>query len=125
MPDPLSKWDVRLKRGLKRNLPASAESGVALFAYDTKELFVGNGPGQPLSKVGEGSSATPATLPVTNVDMDSPSHYFYGGVNSSEWQINRYDKTSPVLCEKATRSNNPSLDNLSSAWADRLLLTYT
>jgi hypothetical protein len=43
---------ILVKRGLKSNLPADAALGEVLFATDTEELYIGQGAGNALSKIG-------------------------------------------------------------------------
>lgn len=43
--------NIRLRRGARRNLPASAEYGEPLFTGDSHELYVGMGTGVPLVNV--------------------------------------------------------------------------
>ena len=45
---------IQLKRGLKQNLPASAQQGEPLVTLDTGELFIGQGDGLPLLPVSGG-----------------------------------------------------------------------
>lgn len=40
---------IQFKRGLKTNLPTSADEGMPLWCTDTKELYIGTGDG--VSKV--------------------------------------------------------------------------
>lgn len=42
---------IKLKRGLSANLPAHANDGEPIWASDTREFYIGNGPSQPLMKV--------------------------------------------------------------------------
>jgi hypothetical protein len=44
---------VQLLRGLKVNLPAEALAGVPVVTLDTLELFIGQGLGNPLSKISD------------------------------------------------------------------------
>ena len=41
---------IQFKRGLKQNLPSSADIGMPLWCTDTQELYIGTGTG--VSKVG-------------------------------------------------------------------------
>ena len=42
---------IKLKRGMKANLPSSLPLGEPAFCLDTKEMYVGQGKGKPLIKV--------------------------------------------------------------------------
>lgn len=57
------------------------------------------------------------------ITSDTPTYYYYGGTKSGKWYINRY--SIPALT-KTTASiiENPANTTFSSAWADRLVLTY-
>ena len=59
---------IKLKRGLKTNIPASAASGEPVWITDTQELFIGDGPGNALVKVTGGSGGTSDHRDLTNRD---------------------------------------------------------
>ena len=63
---------IQFKRGLKTNLPSSADVGMPLWCTDTKELYIGTGNG--VSKVGgesSGSGESGGTIAQINVSYDS------------------------------------------------------
>ena len=43
---------LQLKRGIKATMPVSANIGEPLYSTDTKELFIGNGVGNPITRIG-------------------------------------------------------------------------
>ncbi len=45
---------ILIRRGLRSDLPLSAELGELLLATDTGEIFYGTGPGNPVFRVGGG-----------------------------------------------------------------------
>lgn len=47
---------IKIKRGDKNDLPASAQLGEPLYASDTGELFIGNGAELGLTEVGHGKA---------------------------------------------------------------------
>ncbi|MBQ9246475.1 hypothetical protein IJ182_09440 [bacterium] len=47
---------LQFKRGLKSNLPSSADSGMPLWCTDTKELYIGTGSG--VQKIGDDNDGT-------------------------------------------------------------------
>ena len=51
-------------------------------------------------------------------------YVFKGGLNGTNWQINRY--TNPVIGQalRATENNNNSYTTLADAWVDRAILNY-
>lgn len=57
---------VEFKKGLKANLPNSADDNVLLFTNDTGELYKGQGTGQPLLKYSDVIYKT--TLPVSGLE---------------------------------------------------------
>lgn len=61
---------IKLKRGLKANLPIEAQVGEPLITTDEGKLYIGQGAGQPLRKIGdlEDVVSTKASLPVTGVE---------------------------------------------------------
>jgi len=42
---------IKIRRGLKQDLPSEGASGEPLFCTDTKELYIGVGPGSPPVKI--------------------------------------------------------------------------
>jgi len=42
---------IKLKRGLSSNLPEEANIGEPIWVSDTKDLYIGNGTGQALTKI--------------------------------------------------------------------------
>jgi len=63
---------IQFKRGLKQNLPSSADVGMPLWCTDTKELYIGTGTG--VSKVGSsdnssGSGESNSTTITVNTDI--------------------------------------------------------
>lgn len=47
------EFNVSLARGLKENLPTEGDRGEAFVTTDTRELFIGRGPGMPLAKISD------------------------------------------------------------------------
>ena len=62
---------IQFKRGLKTNLPSSADAGMPLWCTDTKELYIGTGNG--VSKVGgtDSSGSSGGVSAQINVSYDS------------------------------------------------------
>ncbi len=54
--------DIQFLRGPCTRLPASAAVGEPIWCTDTKELYIGNGPGNPLTKVNRDGGTPPFTL---------------------------------------------------------------
>ncbi len=63
---------IQFKRGLKQNLPNSADVGMPLWCTDTKELYIGTGTG--VSKVGgsESSSSEQSESQTVVINSDVP-----------------------------------------------------
>ena len=63
---------IQFMRGLKNNLPSSADVGMPLWCTDTKELYIGTGTG--VSKVGgsESSSSEPSQSQTVVVNSEVP-----------------------------------------------------
>ncbi len=92
--------------------PMTLEAGVK-----SSSLFQNN-PGN-----GGGSGTT--FLPVSdNLDETDPTYFYFGWISvDGGWLIHRQERSSS-LTSKATVSNNPGVLDLSTAWPDRLTLTY-
>lgn len=59
------------------------------------------------------------------VDVNSPTYYYYGGIDESgEWKVNRTSKSNINIRQSASEINNPTISNLSAAWSSRTSLTY-
>lgn len=56
----MASQTIKFKRGLKTNLPSSANIGEPLYATDTKEIFIGNGDGQALTSLSAGAKVGPS-----------------------------------------------------------------
>lgn len=56
--------NIRVKRGNKANLPASAPSGTFLWCEDTKELYMGTGTGVQLINSTNGGTSTMGSIAV-------------------------------------------------------------
>ena len=84
---------IQFKRGLKNNLPSSADVGMPLWCTDTQELYIGTGNG--VSKVGgvenqeEQSQTNSLTFSVTTLSN-------YGTFNLEDNTIYRINATSTV-----------------------------
>lgn len=57
---------IQFKRGLKTNLPTSADEGMPLWCTDTKELYIGTGNG--VEKVGSNSVSSSDTYSKTEIN---------------------------------------------------------
>jgi hypothetical protein len=73
---------IQFKRGLKTNLPSSADAGMPLWCTDTKELYIGTGNG--ISKVGgsddsSGSGSSSGVTAQINVSYDSENQMLIFG----------------------------------------------
>ena len=73
---------IQFKRGLKQNLPSSADVGMPLWCTDTKELYIGTGTG--VSKVGSsdnssGSGSSGGSTAQINVSYDSENQMLIFG----------------------------------------------
>ena len=56
---------------------------------------------------------------------DTTTAYIYkGGLNGTDWQINRYDRSDNLAKTSATVSNNSGITTLTDAWTDRLTINY-
>ncbi len=81
---------IQFKRGLKTNLPSSADVGMPLWCTDTQELYIGTGTG--VSKVGGSESSSseqsesqtvvinsdvPVVTDPTSVLQDDPNYQLY------------------------------------------------
>ena len=56
---------------------------------------------------------------------DSTTTYIYkGGLNGTDWQINRYDRNNNLTRSAATETNNSGTTTLTAAWSNRLTLNY-
>jgi len=42
---------IKVKRGLRKDLPSEGHEGEPFFCMDTKEFYMGNGMGKELSKI--------------------------------------------------------------------------
>jgi len=60
---------IQFKRGLKNNLPSSADVGMPLWCTDTKELYIGTGNG--VSKVGGSESEQTPVDTYTKDEIDA------------------------------------------------------
>ena len=60
---------IQFKRGLKTNLPSSADVGMPLWCTDTKELYIGTGNG--VSKVGGTADNQTLVDTYTKSEIDS------------------------------------------------------
>ena len=71
---------IQFKRGLKQNLPSSADVGMPLWCTDTKELYIGTGNG--VSKVGGSDDSSGSSSGVTaqiSVSYDSENQMLIFG----------------------------------------------
>ena len=71
---------IQFKRGLKSNLPSSADAGMPLWCTDTKELYIGTGNG--VSKVGgsdDSSGSSSGATAQINVSYDSENQMLIFG----------------------------------------------
>lgn len=95
---------LKIRRGLKANLPTSGSAGEMFFCTDTGEIFISNTGGAPTEinsyesnfseklynagktasynadnfvKTSDGGTYTPTLTAVTNVDSSSASTFFY------------------------------------------------
>lgn len=59
---------IQFKRGLKTNLPSSADVGMPLWCTDTKELYIGTGNGVALVGGTSGSSEPSNTYTKAEID---------------------------------------------------------
>ena len=59
---------IQFKRGLKTNLPSSADVGMPLWCTDTKELYIGTGNGVAL--VGGTSGSAEPSNTYTKAEID-------------------------------------------------------
>lgn len=88
------------------------------FAVRTQVAGIINRP------AGSGAAGT-AFLTPEEFDGTDSGYYFYGGLDaSSDWKINRYDKTT-FAKTSADENGNPSYVTMSAAWTDRLTLSYS
>lgn len=72
---------VRIKKGLRENLPARAELAEPLFTFDTGELFVGRGDDLPLLKIGQSDYEIWLSQGNTGTIED-----FYSSTSRQTWQ---------------------------------------
>ncbi|MBO6180620.1 hypothetical protein J6O86_02925 [bacterium] len=82
---------IQFKRGLKQNLPSSADAGMPLWCTDTQELYIGTGNGVSKVGVNEDTSEESQTL---NLKVTSLSNY--GTFNLEDNSINRINATNTV-----------------------------
>lgn len=61
---------IKIRRGLKADLPSSADIGEFLYVTDTKEIFLGDGTGNPLVQVKHKNNLSATTNPTINDDSD-------------------------------------------------------
>ncbi|MBO6273707.1 hypothetical protein J6O48_13160 [bacterium] len=59
---------IQFKRGLKTNLPSSADVGMPLWCTDTQELYIGTGNGVALVGGSSGSSTPVDTYTKSEID---------------------------------------------------------
>jgi hypothetical protein len=73
---------IKLRRGLKIDLPVEAELGEALLTTDTQELYFGRGPNNTLSKVGAVEKIFNLTSQVNSVlrEFTCPTPYVPGSL---------------------------------------------
>ena len=58
------------------------------------------------------------------VDLEQSSWYYYGGIKAGNWQVNRVSKSDVNLVERANVDDNPTVTDISTAWAQKLTLVY-
>lgn len=76
----------------------------------------------PSSGGGGGTQFLESTLS----DIGSATYYYYGGLDeNNDWKINRYLKSNINSVTSATEATNGSYTTLSSAWANRAILSYS
>ena len=69
---------IKVRRGLKNNLPASATAGELLFTMDSKEFIIGNGAGIPNTVLVRKNNYAATTPPA--VSNDSSQSYSVGSI---------------------------------------------
>jgi hypothetical protein len=93
---------LRIKRGLKGNLPTEAHAGEPLYATDTVELYIGNGTGQPLTKIVGGTGT-----------MDHRELLYRNDAGAHEAAAVSFDATGTILT--ATETNTAVTETLGYA----------
>lgn len=58
--------NIKFKRGLKTNLPSSADVGMPLWCTDTHELYIGTGSG--VAKVGDSYTKAEIDTLIGNIE---------------------------------------------------------
>jgi len=94
---------IKIRRGLKSDLPLEAELGEALWTTDTQELFFGNGPSQALKKHGTTELTFDLTSQVDSVRVlfTVPVSYLPGSLkpmlNGMRLRPSEFVETNPSL----------------------------
>lgn len=86
---------IQLKRGLKANLPASDLAGVPLITLDTNELFIGQGAGNPLSKISD------IVIAATSTNIDTSKIW----INTTTNEVMRYNGSAWIQLDVASFSS--------------------
>jgi len=73
---------IKLKRGLKSNLPSEGLTGEPFICTDTRELYVGNGLGNPLIKIAGGLYSN---IEFSNFNKTSTQSISSGSVTLVTW----------------------------------------
>ena len=83
---------IQFKRGLKTNLPSSADAGMPLWCTDTQELYIGTGSG--VSKVGGLESQNESQTQTSSLTLSVTTLARYGTFNLEDntiYRINAID----------------------------------
>ena len=98
------------------------ESGTAYTAATWEAFYIENTGKSNGGSSGEGLQGSNFWEAILN---DTTTAYIYkGGLNGTDWQINRYDRSDNLAKTSATVSNNSGITTLTDAWTDRLTINY-